>query len=149
MKLYTSYWYNVRFFPRNLICLSTVVWPPKYQIKDSTGRPAIIVDCPPLKPGAACEGLCDGHCANKHPWDCDFLKTYRCQLDKIDIDIFKSTLEHIAEKIKKNEGFEDVDFAFIVYEAERNKCSERQEILAWSRDNNLGIEEWRKENDYR
>ena len=145
MKLYVSYWYQVRFFPRNLICLSTVVWPPKYQIKDSTGQPAIIIDCPPFKPGAACDGLCNGKCEIKHPHDCDFLKEYGKQLDAINTDDFLNHLKKLADKIMSVEHFNNVDFAFIVYEATKNPCSERQEIMRWGKEHNLGIEEWRSE----
>ena len=30
MKLYTTYYYQIRNFPRNLIGLSTAMYPPKY-----------------------------------------------------------------------------------------------------------------------
>ena len=94
MKLYTSYWYNVRFFPHNLICLSTVVWKPKYPVKDSTGQSPIIIDCEPFKPGKSCEGLCDGKCIPKHSYDCAFLKNYREQLKQISGEEF---LNHVKD----------------------------------------------------
>lgn len=144
MKLYTSYFYQIRFFPRNLIPLSTVVWPPKYQIKDSTGAPALIIDCPPLKPGSACEGLCRGACSPKHPSNCDFLKVYHKQLQAIDFTKFMRKLEHLKKIIEEQEHLEDVNFAFIVFEAPTNLCSERVIIQSWFEENGLEVKEWQR-----
>lgn len=144
MKLYTSYFYQIRNFPRNLIPLSTAFWPPKYTIKDSTGQEALIIDCPPLKPGAACEGLCNGGCNPKTPENCEFLKVYRKQLDEINIKDFIEHLNNLRTRICTEEGFDDIDFAFIVYEAPTNTCSERISIQEWLRDNGIEVEEWKK-----
>ena len=143
MKIYTSYWYQVRNFPRNLVGLNSTIWPPKYRPlgKDSPG--VIVVDCPPLKPGAACEGLCDGHCAIKHPHDCKFLQVYRSQLDNINLEDFLTHLEKLAAAIKEGEGIEDeINFAIIVFEKPSNLCSERQAIWGWGGMCGLDIKEW-------
>ena len=142
MKLYTSYFYQIRNFPRNLIPLSTAVWPPKYPIKDSTGQPAILIDCWPMKPGSQCAGLCDGSCDPKHPNDCKFLKTYRAQLDAIEFDKFYTQLEILKKQIEEGEGLENVDFAFVVFESPRNPCSERTVIQAWGASLGIEIKEW-------
>lgn len=144
MKLYISYFYQVRFFPRNLVSLSTVVWPPKYQITDSTGQPALIVDCPPLKPGAACEGLCNGSCAPKHPQNCAFLQTYYKQLQQINMDAFLTHLYSLGEYIKQKEHFDEVNFAIIVFESPKNICSERVMLFRWLQENGVEVEEWSK-----
>ena len=144
MKLYISYFYQVRFFPRNLVSLSTVVWPPKYLIKDSTGQPAIIIDCPPLKPNKNCEGLCNGNCIPKHPHNCAFLQTYYRQLQEINIANFLLKLEILGNTIKIQEGFKDIDFAFIVFEAPKNICSERVMLFKWLQENNIEVTEWTK-----
>lgn len=143
MKLYTSYFYQIRNFPRNLIPLSTVVWPPKYPIKDSTGQLALIIDCPPFKPGKACEGLCNGKCNPKHPDDCKFLEVYREQLDNINLEQFLTSLKNLANKIKTEEHFDSVDFALIVFESPKNDCSERVAIQAWGASVGLDIKEWK------
>ena len=98
MKFYTSYYYQIRNFPPNLIALSTAIWPPKYLnfgIPDKRG--VICINCLPLQPGISCEGLCDGSCDPKHPKDCSFLKVYREQLDKIDFNNFIKSLDKIAK----------------------------------------------------
>lgn len=144
MKFYTSYYYQIRNFPPNLIALSTAIWPPKYLnfgIPDKRG--VICINCPPLQPGISCEGLCDGSCDPKHPKDCSFLKVYREQLDKIDFNNFIKSLDKIS-KIFLNDypNFETVNFAFIVYEKFDNPCSERGPIQDWLRANGIEVEEW-------
>ena len=69
MKIYISYFYQLRFFPRNAIPLSTAVYDPawfhdgtrdqKHKFKDKRG---VIngLRAEPFMPGAACEGLCHG-----------------------------------------------------------------------------------------
>lgn len=144
MKLYTSYFAQLRNFPPNLVGLSTAVWNPKWLQPGRDKNGAIWLDIPPLKPGAACEGLCNGNCAPKHPKDCDFLKTYRAQLNKIDFKQFISHLQLLADTIKMGEKLEDVDFAFLVYEKYTNPCSERWPIQQWFQDNGIEIKEWKK-----
>ena len=138
MKLYTSYWAQVRNFPKNLIGLNTTVWPPKWRPLGKDNNGVWVIDCPPVKPGAACEGLCNGKCANKTSPNCAFLQTYRKQLAALDINTFLSKLAHLKERIEKGENLTDVDFAFIVFEAPRNKCSERWALQDW-----LQIDEWK------
>lgn len=142
MKLYTSYWANVRKFPPNLVGLNTTIWPPKWRPLGQDKRGVIVVDCPILKPRHECEGLCNGKCDPRHPNDCKFLITYEEQLKKIDINDFFSKLHKLEEKIKKGEQLNEVNFAFIVFEKYDNNCSERVPIQNWMRQNGIEIEEW-------
>ena len=144
MKFYTSYFAQLRNFPSNLVGLSTAVWNPKWLQSSRDKNGAIWLDIPPLKPGVACEGLCEGNCAPKHPENCDFLKTYRAQLNQINFQDFISHLQLLADTIKMGEKLEDVDFAFLVYEKYTNPCSERWPIQQWFRDNGMEIKEWKK-----
>ena len=144
MKLYTSYWAQVRFFPKNLVGLNTTVWPPKWRPLGKDKRNVIVLDCPPLKPGAECEGLCRGACEPKHPQDCSFLKVYSNQLDKIDFNKFCNNLNRLHNQICNDEDYDDLDFALIVFETPTNKCSERWPLQNWIRKNGIEIEEWHK-----
>lgn len=145
MKIYTSYFAQLRNFPSNLVGVSTAMWQPKYINPGRDKNGAYWFVCPPLQPGEECAGLCNGKCAPKHPNDCKFLQTYRKQLDRLDFRAIIARFSSIAEKIKKEERFNDVDFAILVYEAPNNLCSERGPIQAWFRDNGMEIEEWTKE----
>ena len=146
MKLYTSYWAMVKHFPQNLIALSTVVWPPKwYQVGGKDKNGVISLHCTPLRPDERCNGLCRGMCNPKHPEDCAFLKQYRKQLDEIDFQNFINHLLKLRETfLSENSNFEDINFAFIVFEAPYNVCSERVVIQQWIKDHGLEISEWSK-----
>ncbi len=142
MKIYTSYFAQLRKFPQNLVGLSTAHWNPKWRPMGKDKRGVICVDCPPFKPGRECDGLCEGKCDPKHPQDCAFLKAYKAQLDKISLTSIREHLEKLAAQIALDEGFEDVDFAFLVYETPSNPCSERIPIQQWFKEHNVECEEW-------
>ena len=144
MKLYTSYWAQVRNFPRNLVGLNTTVWPPRWRPMGKDKNGIIVIDCFLLKPGSECEGLCNGKCEPKHPNDCKFLETYYNQLKSIKFTDFMWQLQKLHDDICAGENLEDVDFAFIVFEKYDNPCSERWPIQKWFRENGIEIKEWFK-----
>ena len=142
MKIYTSYFAQLRKFPRNLVGLSTAVWNPKWRPMGKDKRGVICVDCPPFKPGHECEGLCRGECNPKHPEDCAFLKAYKSQLDKLNITTIQHSLGHLAAQISVDENLNDIDFAFLVYETPQNSCSERGTIQQWFKEHGIEVKEW-------
>ena len=142
MKLYTSYFAQLRKFPQNLIGLSTAVWNPKWRPMGKDKRGVICVDCPPFKPGRECEGLCEGKCNPKHPEDCAFIKTYKNQLDKLNIVSIQESLGKLANQIARDENFTDIDFAFLVYETPTNPCRERVAIQQYSKEHGINVQEW-------
>ena len=144
MKLYTSYWAQVKNFPKNLVALSTAVWEPKWYNVGGVDKNGIIsLRCRPLRPGHSCDGLCDGRCEPRHPQDCAFLREYRKQLDAIDFDDF---IQHLLDlQARLLEDFPDrkeLDFAFIFFEKYDNPCSERWVVQDWLRAHGVEIEEW-------
>ena len=144
MKVYTSYWAQVRNFPTNLVGLNTTVWPPKYRPLGKDERGVLVLNCDPLIPGKSCEYLCHGPqiCAEMHPertpYNCAFLKAYRQQLNKLNFFEFYSRMKELSKK------YNNADFAFIVFEPPTRECSERIIIQQWFQDNGFDIEEWRK-----
>lgn len=144
MKIYTSYWAQVRNFPKTLVGLNTTVWPPKWRPLGKDKNGVIVIDCPPLKPGPACEGLCNGKCNPKHPKDCKFLSVYQKQLDAIDFEGFMNSLKKLRDKICADEGYDDVDFALIVFETPQNNCSERLPLWIWLQMNGIDPKEFNK-----
>lgn len=142
MKLYTSYFAQLRKFPPNLVGLSTAHWNPKWRPMGKDKRGVICLDCPPFKPGIECDGLCNGKCEPKHPEDCAFLKAYKAQLDKLNLIRIQDNLGRLAIEIAQNEGFKDIDFAFLVYETPTNPCSERVAIQQYFKEHGINIEEW-------
>lgn len=142
MKIYTSYWAMVRNFPRNLVGLNTTMWPPRWRKLGKDKQGVWVVDCPILKPGPECAGLCNGKCAFKHPDNCAFLETYYNQLMRINFKEFTSSLIKLHNKICQGENLNDIDFALIVYEKWDNPCSERRPLQEWLHANDIDVEEW-------
>lgn len=144
MKLYTSYWAQVRNFPPNLVVLNTTVWPPRwYTIGGINNNGVISLHCNPLRPGRACDGLCNGKCNPKHPEDCEFLREYRKQLNAIDFNAFMEKLLDLRERLHVDfPDREDFDFAFVFFEKYDNPCSERWPVQDWIRAHGVKIEEW-------
>ena len=142
MKIYTSYFAQLRKFPPNLVGLSTAVWNPRWRPMGKDARGVICVDCPPFKPGHSCSGLCNGKCDPKHPNDCEFLKAYKAQLDKLNVHSIQESLGKLATQIARDEGLQDIDFAFLVYETPWNPCSERIAIQQYFKEHGIKCEEW-------
>ena len=142
MNIYTSYWAMVRKFPKNLVGLNTTIFSPRWRPMGKDKRGVICVDCPPFKPGRECEGLCCGKCDPKHPQDCAFLKTYKAQLDRLNLTSIQNSLGKLATQISKDEHLNDIDFAFLVYETPTNECSERGPIQQWFKENGIDVKEW-------
>jgi len=136
MKIYTSYWAQVKKFPTNLIGLNTTVWPPRYRPLGYDDNGVLVLNCKPVVPGKSCNYLCRGACEPPHPQDCAFLQAYQAQLDKIDFNEFYSYMEELSKK------YNDADFAFIVFEPPTRACSERGVIQKWFRAHDIECEEW-------
>lgn len=153
MTIYTSYFYQVRFFPPNLIPLSTAMWDPKwfhdnkgqdYQFKDKRGViNGIRADI--FAPGADLSGYCGPSCGME-PKNCDFLLRYRIQLNQLDFSEVMQRFEDLRRKILQREpSFEDVNFALLLHEAPTKLCSERGPIQAWFAAHGHPIQEWSKD----
>lgn len=154
MKIYTSYFYQIRNFPSNLIPLSTAMGDPKWyhdfkgtnhQFKDRRGVwNGFRAD--PFVPGIECQDLCRGidMCSTKDPNVCTFLRTYHAQLDRLNFRGILGRFQAMADQFLMFDGIEDADFALIVYEKPTALCSERTVIQQWFKDHGYEIEEWHK-----
>lgn len=154
MKIYTSYFYQIRNFPPNLIPLSTAMFDPKYY-HNFCGKDHQFFDkrgvyngarAEPFVPGEECQNLCRGldNCTSKDPSTCAFLSTYRKQLDRLDFQLIMKRFETLAFEFQAFCGIGDVNFALIVYEKPTALCSERTVIQQWFKDHGYEIEEWHK-----
>lgn len=153
MKVFTSYFYQVRYFEPYVIPMSTAVWDPKWY-HNFKGHGHVFIDkngvinglrLNMLVPGAACDGECYGreNCSIKDPAACNFLKHYREQLDSIDFRKFIITLEayslRVLDKVKEDR---EPYAAILFHEAPTNPCSERVVVQQWFKDNGYPIEEF-------
>lgn len=151
MKIYTSYFYQIRFFTPNMIPLSTCLYDPawyhdftydqKYQFKDKRGvwnglRAEVFSP-------TTCGNLCAGKECDCDPTKCLFLKMYREQLNNLNFFNIIKRIEKISYAVKDYEGFPEEPIAVLIFhEAWYNPCSERTVVREWFKDNGIELEEF-------
>lgn len=144
MRIFTSYFYQIRFFNKDTYPFSTAMWDPKW-FHDFKGEDYVFQHSDgviygmkyyPFVPGPTCDGECHGRegCPTGDPSKCDFLRHYREQLDKLDVNTVLKEIEDIVGP--------DADVCFIFHEAWDNPCSERRVVQEWFKDNGVEIKEW-------
>lgn len=158
MKIYTSYFYMIRHFPKSLIPVSTAKWDPKWY-HDGQDQKHIFIDkrgiyngirLEELSPGVECEGMCSGNCMVKDTKSCLFLRTYKRQLYRLNFKETVERLEEIARVVKRfgvDNGEVEYDIALIFHEAPNNPCSERGAVQEWFRNRGVEVVEWRGSNE--
>ena len=151
-QVYTSYFYQIRYFTPDLVPLSTAVWDPKwyhnfksqdYSYIDKRG-----VICGlrvnQLHPDKSCDYQCVECQKTGDPNTCDFIQKYKAQLQNINFENFMFSLEHYMDIIQKDylKTTEQLTPIFIVHEAIGNACSERGSIQQWFNSNGVKCCEW-------
>lgn len=138
MKLWTSYFYTVRFFRPNQIPLSTAIWDPKWY-HAGKGQTHAFVDrrgvlnglrAEALHPGKTCEGLCLGkETCGGDPAPCRFMTEYQRQLESVDAAEYLKELEKLGDRAKSALRFEgEPEIVLLVHEAPDNECSEQSAL---------------------
>jgi len=150
MKIYTSYFYKIRFFQPNMIPISTAKWDPLWY-HQGKGPAHWFIDkngvinglrADVFAPGPIASQLCRGACDPKDPANCAFLKEYSKQLSTLDINEIMTRTEHLCELVRNHTDFKGEAIAvFIVHEAPNNPCSERIAIQNYFRSNGIECEE--------
>ena len=122
MRILVSYFYHVRHFKPYMIPFSTAVWDPSWYHNFNKCHNYTYLDkngvlnglrMPLLKPGQKCKGLCSGQELCKTlfgkpiPDECLFLKEYKAQLERLDFESVKATLEGQARFVKECLGFKE------------------------------------------
>lgn len=134
MKIFTSYFYKIRFFKPYQIPFSTALFDPKWfhDFKDQSykfiDKNGVIngLRAEILHPDSSCEGLCSGKPCEHSPNSCDFLKTYRKQIFSLNYDVVINEFKTRADRIQYILKFvEEPEIMLIVHEAPSNQCSER------------------------
>lgn len=150
MKYYISYFYKIRFFPPNLIPVSTAVWDPKWY-HAFQGNDYIFVDkrgvvngirMPMLNPSQIYAGDCTCGEDGFYKYDgtgeyCNFMKNYYEYLTK-----HVKLYEVLSEFEKLREVIDDADVCLMVHEATSKPCGERKPLIQWFADNGLELKEW-------
>lgn len=151
MKIYTSYFYQIRNFPPTLIPLSTAKYDPKWY-HEGKSQDHTFIDARGVVNGlrihafapAASYGCEDGKSCKQTPGECTFIKAYQDQLKSIDFKILMKLLNAIGGEFSGYLNNQEISFAFIVHEAPDNPCSERGSIQDWFKSHGVTVEEWYK-----
>lgn len=152
MKVYTSYFYKIRFFKPNMIPISTAKFDPKWyhQNRDPghwfIDKNGVIngLRAPVFAPGevASAVGECS-NCDHTHSDNCAFLRAYVHQLNLLDIDDIMTRIKNLCEQVRAVVGYEGEPIpVLIVHEAPNNPCSERAAIQEYFRSHDIECEEW-------
>lgn len=145
---YISYFYQIRFFNKDLLPISTAMWDPKWFhrkgatiYRDDNG---VVngIKCPWLTPYKVYNKSldCSKDCT-KEPATCDFLKNYYNYLCTLD---FKLAYKALNDKVKQLGAKHGV---LIVHETPSNLCSERIVLVKWFENNGVPLPEWDKKFD--
>lgn len=151
MKLYISYFYQVRFFSRNMIPVSTAMWDPQWfshngQIYKDKNGVYNGINCEDLHPelNLSEEHMCPCDQHKKRSSDCAFLIEYKKALDKINFRDFLNWCEALGNYVQKKEQFaEEPVIVLLVYETPNNPCSERGPLIKWCAEHGVDLKEWK------
>lgn len=151
MNVYISYFYQIRFFPKNLLPVSTAAWDPKW-FHEGMGPQHSFMDkrgiinglrIPELSPAAVPEvEICQPNCQKDYK-TCGFLKWYRKCLHDLDFDAVMRKLEETARNAATPDN-KNMDICLIVYETPSNPCSERVPIVGWFAEHGVNVKEFEK-----
>ena len=150
MKLYTSYFYQIRNFTKNMIPVSTAMWDPKWY-HDWMGQGYVFKDKRGIYNGIRAE--CFHYDDSEHPCECcsltprdpekcSFLRHLHTQYDKLNFDDIMQRCNRLASYIQSIEGWHiEPILVFMFYETPRNLCSERGVLQNWFKDNGYNLQE--------
>lgn len=151
-KVWTSYFYQIRFFSPRMIPFSTAVFDPKwyhyFRAQDNVflDKRGVLngLRFEELHPNKTCADLCRGKetCLTKDPQTCQFLINYGKQLDQIDFGVFIDNLDNFLSSLGSSLQIDKPLIpVFIVHEALDNQCSERAVLQKWFNTNGVLCEE--------
>ena len=154
MKIYISYFNNIRHFNKYDIPLSTAMWDPKW-FTHHIDKNGVIngLKCTPLimdweKWSQLCiDGEeCRKDCQFKHG-SCKFEQVYYEHLKTVKIKALLGWFQAICYKVAElnNDDIEKFRIVLIVHEPPTRDCAERPVIMKWFKENNIDIEEWRQD----
>lgn len=149
MKIYISYFYQIRFFSPNMIPISTAMWDPKWYSNNApyvdkngviNGYRAPILNFPNdeweklQQQGAECRK----NCPFSPP--CLFMTKYKEYLDTLNFEQFMNDLKIFGEQL----GILDPIFVLIVHEKPSCVCAERPVLQQWFKEHGIELKEWNK-----
>jgi len=147
MIIYTSYFYMIRFFPKNLIPLSTAQWDPKWY-HEFQGNDHAFIDSNGVINGIRIEDLNPLHthasgcpCELKNYTECKFIKEYKEGLRNLNLNKILEYINNVLNEASEILGLKNLKPVLIVHEADWNPCSERDSLIEYFTENNIEIEQ--------
>ena len=148
MKLSTSYFYQIRFFTKNMIPVSTAIWDPKWfhtgnNIGEYRDRNGVWngIRMPILSPAHIDTSTCT-HCKSHDPTICNFQNDYSNYLKSLDFEKIYKSLNTLAETVTKLEDLVDEPhIVLIVHEKPNNPCSERKPLQEYFESHGISCKE--------
>ena len=141
IKIYISYFYQIRFFKKNMIPISTALYDPKWYYNGHQGHfykdhngvyNGLRADI--LNPPKDICGECGKDCGQQIP--CNFMLNYKKYLNSLDFSDIIHRCENIGNKIKLLENFtEEPIIVLMVHEKTSCKCAERPVLQEWFKEN--------------
>jgi len=144
MNLFISYFYNIRFFPKNLIPVSTAMWDPKWY-HNFKSNDKIFIDKRGVVNGLRANVLspymvesteCKNCKSNKDPYTCSFIKQYRDYIFSLNFNEIYNWLYDVSLR------YSNADICLMVYEKPDNQCSERSTLVEWFSKNGIEVKEF-------
>lgn len=135
MKIFTSYFYKIRFFKPYQIPISTAIWDPKWYHENENQNHKYIdkngvlngLRYEALHPGPQDEEGCSGRVGCKFtPETCKFKREYHDQIFSLDKEKILADFDKICNFVKTKFNIkEEPEIILIVHEDPTNPCSER------------------------
>ena len=144
MNIFISYFYNIRFFPTNLIPVSTAMYDPKWY-HNFKSKNFIYRDKRGIINGVRVEILspykinnyeCNNCISHKDTTTCSFIKQYHDYIFSLNFKEVYDILLNISHK------YDNSNICLIVYEKPDNPCSERSTLVDWFSSNGIEIKEF-------
>lgn len=170
MKVYISYFYQIRNFNKYMIPLSTAMFDPKgyHDNKEITN---LFWDKNGVINGLRCyhfifnkdryQGWCSDECCfkarkrelkksdTKDLVGCPYLDAYKRMLSMTSwtdvIQFFKSAITYVANHNNDLDNIDKYNVCLIVYETPSEVCSEREELINWFKAQGIDLIEWNKD----
>ncbi len=157
MKIYISYFYQIRNFNKYMIPLSTAMFDPKWY-HDNKDSNHLFWDKNGVINGLRCyqfifnkdkyQGWCSDDCEYRGKGNCPYLNAYYKMLGMIDwgslMEFFKSAITYVANHNSDLENIDKYNICLIVHEATNAVCSERSELIKWFKEQGVDLIEWNK-----
>lgn len=159
MKIYISYFYQIRNFNKYMIPVSTAMFDPKWY-HEGQDKTHLFWDKNGVINGLRCyplifnrekyEGWCGDECKYKGKTSlCPYLNAYRRMLGMRDLSeltaFFLSVISYVANHNNDLDNANKYDICLMVYETPTAVCSERSELIKWFKNYDIDLIEWNKD----